>query len=263
MSDVRSLALINRQYRELNPLDFGEQHCAPGHTYGPAIRKYTLIHFVVSGKGVFTDPRGTYEVRTGEAFIIRPGEVTVYAADREEPWHYIWVGFDGTLSARFAELPSVFRSIPHIDNKLREAFGLCGTPEAYLAGRLFELYARLFDGKKGREDYILQIENYVETNYNGACDVADVAEAVGLERHYLARLFKQKTGGTLKSYITDKRMTEARLLLEQGYAVGHAAQMVGYSDAFVFSKMFKKKFGSSPGAVRSAKKTNNADSAGT
>ncbi len=255
MTDARTLALINRRYHELNPLDFGEQHCASGHTYGPAIRKYTLIHFVVSGKGVFTDPRGTHAVSAGEAFIIRPGEVTVYGADREEPWHYIWIGFDGTLSARFAELPSVFRAVPHIDSKLREAFAFSGTPEEYLAGRLFELYARLFDGKKGREDYIFRIQNYVETNYNGVCDVADVAAAVGLERHYLARLFKQKTGGTLKSYITEKRMTEARLLLEDGYTVSHTAQMVGYSDAFVFSKMFKKRFGISPGTVCRAKKT--------
>lgn len=131
--------------------------------------------------------------------------------------------------------------------KLREVFAFDGTEEEYLAGRIFELYAHLFNGLKGHEDYILKIQNYVETNYNTQCDVADIAAVVGLERHYLARLFRQKTGGTLKDYITEKRMEEAKQLLKSGQTVGNAAQMVGYSDPFVFSKMFKKRFGMPPG----------------
>lgn len=247
MRSKHEIALINRHYREINPLDFGEEACAPGHTYGPAIRKYTLIHFVISGKGRFTNDSGTYTLHAGEAFMIRPGEVTVYSADLQEPWHYVWVGFNGTLSHRFADLPCVLTPPAGMYKKFREVFRFEGTEEDYLAGRLFELYAHLFNGVKGREDYLLKIQNYVETNYNTNCDVADIAAVVGLERHYLARLFKQKTGGTLKDYITDKRMEEAKQLLEAGQTVGYASQMVGYSDPFVFSKMFKKRFLCSPG----------------
>ncbi len=246
MREKHEIALINRHYREINPLDFGEQACAPGHTYGPAIRRYTLIHFVISGKGRFTNGNGLHYLHAGEAFIIRPGEVTVYSADEAEPWHYLWVGFNGSLSHRFAELPCVITPPAGLYKKLREGFSYDGTAEEYLAGRLFEFYAYLFNGIKGREDYILKIQNYVETNYNTHCDVADVAAVVGLERHYLARLFKQKTGGTLKDYITEKRMEEAKQLLEAGKTVASAAQMVGYNDPFVFSKMFKKRFQCSP-----------------
>ena len=42
-------------------------------------------------------------------------------------------------------------------------------------------------------------------------------------------------------------MEEAKQLLKFGQTVGNAAQMVGYSDPFVFSKMFKKRFGMPPG----------------
>ena len=77
--------------------------------------------------------------------------------------------------------------------------------------------------------------------------IAIRSAVVGLERHYLARLFKQKTGGTLKEYITEKRMEEAAQLLEAGNTVGYTAQMIGYSDPFVFSKTFKKRFGMPPG----------------
>ena len=181
MRSKHEIALINRHYREINPLDFGEQECAPGHTYGPAIRRYTLIHFVISGKGCFTNGSGMHPLHAGEAFIIRPGEVTVYAADETEPWHYLWIGFNGALSHRFAELPCVITPPAGVHKKLREVFSYNGTAEEYLAGRLFELYAYLFNGTKSREDYILKIQNYVETNYNTQCDVADIAAVVGLE----------------------------------------------------------------------------------
>lgn len=247
MRTRHEIALINRHYREINPLDFGEEACAPGHTYGPAIRRYTLIHFVISGKGIFNNGDGIHHLHAGEAFVIHPGEVTVYSADENDPWHYLWVGFNGSLSHRFNELPCVITPPAGMYKKLREVFAFDGTEEEYLAGRIFELYAHLFNGLKGHEDYILKIQNYVETNYNTQCDVADIAAVVGLERHYLARLFRQKTGGTLKDYITEKRMEEAKQLLKSGQTVGNAAQMVGYSDPFVFSKMFKKRFGMPPG----------------
>ena len=51
----------------------------------------------------------------------------------------------------------------------------------------------------------------------------------------------------MKDYITEKRMEEAKQLLEAGKTVASAAQMVGYNDPFVFSKMFKKRFQCSPG----------------
>lgn len=82
MKTKHEIALINRHYREINPLDFGEEACAPGHTYGPAIRRYTLIHFVISGKGIFNNGDGIHHLHAGEAFVIHPGEVTVYSAVR-------------------------------------------------------------------------------------------------------------------------------------------------------------------------------------
>lgn len=246
MAKIRNIALINKNYREINPLDVGEQECEAGHSYGPAIRKYTLIHHVFSGKGTLFREDGQYPVNAGEAFIIRPGEVTTYTADLEKPWHYIWIGFDGTLSAAFAELPPVIASPGSVFNDLRTVFDFSGTAEAFLAGKLFELYAHIFSGKDPHENYLLKISNYVETNYNDRCDVGDIAAALNLERHYLARMFRQKTGITLKAYITQKRMDEAKQLLAVGHTVAYSAQMVGYSDAFIFSKMFKKHFGVSP-----------------
>ena len=246
MNEIRNLALMNKKYKEFNPVDYGEQQCEPGHSYGPAIRKYTLIHYVFSGKGVFINQNGTYTVTAGKAFLIRPGEVTTYKADGETPWSYIWIGFDGEMSDEFHKLPDILDPSAAVFAEMRKVFEYRGTAEEYLAGKLFELYAGLFNGENNSENYILKIYNFVETNYNTRCDVSDIASAMNLERHYLARLFKQKTGTTLKSYITAKRMEEAKKLLTAGQKVSYVAQMTGYADTFTFSKMFKKQYGLSP-----------------
>ena len=92
----------------------------------------------------------------------------------------------------------------------------------------------------------MKITNYVNTYYNNECDVSDIAKALNLERHYLSRMFKQKTGTTLKSFITQKRMEEAKRLLTEGNSVSYSAVMSGYKDQFLFSKAFKKLYGVSP-----------------
>lgn len=251
---INSIAIIDKNFAELNPVNCGEQHCNPGHTYGPSVRQYTLIHHVVSGKGTISNSKGTYEVKKGEAFIINPNEVTIYSADNHEPWHYIWIGFNGSLSDRFSSLPTVIKSYGGIFKEMMSATDFGDTAEEYLAGKIFELYSRLFAGTRQKEDYISRIINYVNTNYNNECDVSDIARTLGLERHYLSRLFKQKTGQTLKAYITEKRMDEAKRLLSEGCSVSHSAVMSGYRDQFLFSKAFKKMYGVSPYNWKNAKK---------
>ena len=105
---MRDIGLVNRGFRDLNPVIIGEESCEGGHKFGPSIRPYTLIHFVKSGMGYFTRGGVTYMVRAGEAFLICPDEITVYMADENDPWEYQWVGFDGELTARFRTLPAVF-----------------------------------------------------------------------------------------------------------------------------------------------------------
>ena len=243
---LKNFALIDKGFSELNPVNCGEQICDAGHSFGPAIRKYTLIHHVLSGKGKIENASGTYEVTKGEAFIINPGEITVYTADNDDPWHYIWIGFDGKASERFATLPTVIKSYGSIFKEMMTADEYGDTTEEFLSGKLFELYAKLFSGNSDKEDYLLKIINYVNTYYNNDCDVSDIANALNLERHYLSRLFKQKTGKTLKNYITEKRMEEAKKLLAEGNSVSHSAIMCGYKDPFLFSKSFKKLYGISP-----------------
>ena len=73
----------------------GHEHCQPGHSFGPAVRPHYLIHVVLSGKGIFKHQGHTYSLKSGDSFLIKPMDSTYYEADRNNPWEYAWIGFNG------------------------------------------------------------------------------------------------------------------------------------------------------------------------
>ena len=51
-SNSSDKVIMNSHLKDLNPLFVGSEKCESGHSYGPNVRKYTLIHYVVAGKGI-------------------------------------------------------------------------------------------------------------------------------------------------------------------------------------------------------------------
>ena len=85
--------------------------------------------------------------------------------------------------------------------------------------------------------------------------VETLSHDAGLDRRYLSRIFKERYGVALKEYLIGVRMRRAGELLLKGYSVSESAYMVGYADAFNFSKMFRKTVGCSPSEYRKKRKT--------
>ena len=45
--------IVDQQYPGLNPVQFGYEVNDPSHGFGPTVREYWLLHYVVSGFGVY------------------------------------------------------------------------------------------------------------------------------------------------------------------------------------------------------------------
>ena len=243
--EKKEIFLANRRLHDLNPLLLGREACEAGHTFGPAVRGYTLLHFVMRGRGVLYTGGEYYPVEGGEIFRILPGESTIYRADESDPWEYAWLGFDGALSHRFSELPPVFKASPRAAQcfEMEDEEGL---PEYRVAASLFRLYEELFASVPHGRHYVRRVQDYVKASYMKPIRVEEIAERMHLDRRYLSRLFRQKTGQTIQGYLLSVRMQQAVRFLSQGISVGETAERCGYSDAFLFSKMFKKVYGVSP-----------------
>ena len=70
-------------------------HCEPGWHTRLRVYDHYLIHYILDGKGLYYTPAGTYPVKKGDLFIIRPDEAIHYLADMDTPWTYYWFGFNG------------------------------------------------------------------------------------------------------------------------------------------------------------------------
>nr|WP_325240264.1 AraC family ligand binding domain-containing protein [uncultured Oscillibacter sp.] len=60
----------------------GYENCEPGHSYGPLLRNGYMVHYILSGKGVYQCRGRTFHLGEGEAFLICPGELIYYLADK-------------------------------------------------------------------------------------------------------------------------------------------------------------------------------------
>lgn len=235
----------NNHFGDLNPILMGYEHCLPGKSWGPDARNYTLIHYVQSGQGVLYKNGRVFPVRAGEAFLIRPHERMTYTADSDDPWHYWWVGFDGALSDKFHELDDVFK---YGENIIEEMIACRDDPlcEYKVTSLLFRMYAELMKPSSIRVNYADRVKDYVKALYMQSITVEEIALQINLDRRYLSRIFKQKTGKTIQEYIIFVRMRAAKEYMRQGMSVEETSLLVGYDDRTNFSKMFKRKFGISP-----------------
>ena len=233
---------------DLTPLFIGYENCLPGHSFGPFGRSSYLIHYVISGKGVFMSKGKKYVVKKGDAFIIAPDEITTYVADSVEPWSYVWIAFNGNLAS---ELKSLERPVISLSEEpFNQVKNLVLTSKIIYAETitaiLFNVFNDIFNKKRNDENVVKQIENFVKTQFMTDISVDGIALAVGLDRRYVGRLFKNETGVSLQNFIIETRLNRAKELLLRGYKVSDAAVMSGYNDPFNFTKMFKKRFKISP-----------------
>ena len=188
-----SVIISDEGYSDLNPVQFGYQDCESGHFYGPAIRTHWLIHFVVSGHGVFKRDSKEYKVGPGEIFIIPPFVETYYEADKDNPWNYIWVGFTTALSS-FPPLPPTLKlpEAAKIFNEMKFCKDFSEGRSAFLSSKLWDLLAHIADKEKSHKDYVKTALNCIHNEYSSQITIEEIARKLNIDRTYFSVLFKKK-----------------------------------------------------------------------
>ncbi|MDJ0567545.1 MAG: AraC family transcriptional regulator [Pleurocapsa sp. MO_192.B19] len=103
-----------------------------------------------------------------------------------------------------------------------------------------------------------KVFNFIEENYQNQISLREVAQEVGLSPAYLTDLIRRKTGKTVLTWITERRMAEARkLLLETNQSIEQITEAVGYFDRRHFSRLFLRAHKSTPHSWRIANQSCN------
>lgn len=249
----------------------GIENCDPSYSFGPEVRDHYIIHYILDGKGEFTVNNKTYKLGKREGFLIRPGETTYYKADDNNPWIYMWIGFNGLKSETYLKYANLSVNNPIFkydkDNLLKKYIldilslnMMTHSNELKIEGLLYLFLGTLIENNKYkdysnnysvREIYINKSIEYINNNYSSNIKISDIASHVGLNRSYFSNLFTKTLGISPQEYLLSLRMEKAcNLLGNSQLTIGEVSMQVGYMDQLTFSKIFKKTKGVSPKLYR-------------
>ena len=125
MNNVLFSIFPNERFVDLGLYQYGWEQCEPLHSYGPYARNHYLFHYCISGTGtlISTDSKGeshTYQIKSGEGFLIYPKQINTYFADKNHPWEYTWVEFDGLRVKEALELAGLTMDAPVYHSNARD-----------------------------------------------------------------------------------------------------------------------------------------------
>jgi len=99
--------------------------------------------------------------------------------------------------------------------------------------------------------HILTVRSWIDRHFAEDCGVDGLAKMAHLAPTYFAARFRQVVGVPPMTYVRDRRLEQARLLLERtSHPVKVVAWSVGYSDVSHFNRAFKRATGMTPVAYR-------------
>jgi two-component system, response regulator YesN len=91
------------------------------------------------------------------------------------------------------------------------------------------------------------VRAYVDKNYLGKLALTDVAKVFRVSPNHLSTIFKKYSGVGFNEYVARVKIEKAKeLLVSGGHKMFEVAQILGFEDAFYFSKVFKRVTGLSP-----------------
>ena len=258
---------------DLSVKQFGTEKTAPSHRYGPHVRDHYLIHYILCGKGTLTAEGLTHHIGAGEAFVIFPGQVTVYQADANNPWHYGWVGFDGDNAASLiaAAGATLVHPVLHchhnlfsVIHQMQQDIELPGSQLA-LTGGLMRFLALLGDSNsqyKSSSHTLYEKALWLfRSNYQRPITIDETAHFIGLSRSQLFRIFRNEYGHSPKQALTELRLEEAyRLLLETNLTVQDVSYAVGIPSPSRFCSIFSARYGLPPGQFAKKKMRSSSNS---
>ena len=272
MNDLLFSVFPSENFVDLSLFQCGREKCSPSHSFGPAARNHYLFHYVISGTGkLFAyDKNGEtkeYSIKSMQGFMLFPDQITMYVADKDLPWEYVWVEFDGLRAKAVVETAGFSLDQPIYKARSKELREEMMKEMNYIAengsSSPFDLIGHLYlfidhltrstegvkvhHSSKLRDFYIHEAIEFVEHNFQNDISVEDIADVCGLNRSYFGKIFKEALGKSPQEFLLNYRMVKAAELLKlTKLSVGDISSAVGYDNQLHFSRAFKSIYGISP-----------------
>ena len=234
------------------------------------IRHHELI-LITGGKGHIVIENKTYQFKAGALLYICPNIQYSLESNSEDNlscftvhFSYATVVFKGDnwdirgatnmlpldsvqVLKDYYQVNNIFKNL--VENWFAKLPGYEFITKAILSQLLIEIYNNI---KNNNRNYstslkVEKIIEYMRSNVDTRVTIAELSELVQLSPTYLSGIFKETTGYSVIKFFNKIKVDKAKeLIIEGDKKIKEVAQILGFTDEFYFSRIFKKIEGISP-----------------
>ncbi|MBE6791943.1 MAG: helix-turn-helix domain-containing protein [Ruminococcaceae bacterium] len=248
------------------------------------------VNYIVSGKGYYLYNNQKYELHPGDIYIINNHEyhmayneenlflkVIVFNADlvwngNQIDYSFLKAFFERGESDRpflRADEPVAKELVPIILNIEKEWTQKDPGYRMFIKTDLMKLLGivyRYYESEKRFEhNYsnssqnhhhaVIRVVDHINAHYWEHLSLEEMADMVHMSKNYFSKLFSETMKMPFSSYVLEKRLNHACILLKTtDNPITDVAVFSGFDTVSYFNKAFKKRYGQSPGFYRTIHK---------
>ena len=232
------------------------------------------LHYVIAGKmDMVLDQKDFFEVEEGDLVVIN-GNVLHEGTCSDDLLALVIIFNMDDMTKELADKNIVFQQIIRKDSYIQRMLddfyeeymqrelGYCLNCKGILL-QLITYMSRKYAGAILTEKESLKhrkklerlniVRQYIERHYAEPISNKELADLIHLSEDRFNHLFKECMSVSPLQYINEVRLEKAMHLLKAGVSPTEAAGMAGFLDYNYFGRLFRRKFGYSPGKAMSQK----------
>ncbi|AEF81859.1 putative transcriptional regulator, AraC family [Leadbettera azotonutricia ZAS-9] len=238
------------------------------------ISYYMVLQYTLSGRGRIDLKDRSRDLLPGSLMVLSvPGEQVYYLPEDSEYWEFVFLVLVGRDASR------TIKAVESSRGNILDSAGIPRTMELcyrliqdLFAGKIanpfdnssrsYELCMALMEETGNTKDIqdirsIREKQSFedllvlMQDNLYRDIPVEEMAAAANLSRSHFTRLFARATGKSPRQYLEELRLkTALDMLCSENFNIKETAAQVGIRDVNYFCRLFKKRFGISPGVYR-------------
>ncbi len=241
----------------------GESFCDETFYFKRSDYNAYSLEYIVDGEGTLNINGRTLIPKKDDIFFLAKHSYHDYYSQKENPWHKIYVSFDGFIADRLVEkylpqdtyvfentkLKNVFLNI----NRIASATGDdMRKKHDLIAAELFKVFLSVKSISNSRPlDLAHKIKKTLDMNLQKPYTVAQLSKEFNYTDNHLINVFQKQFGETPYQYYSKRKLSLAKEYLETTQlTVSEISEMLCYADPQYFSTCFKKLTGTTPSKYR-------------
>ena len=235
---------------------------------------FTELFYITNGSGTFYIDNETFPVKKNNLIIVNPNTPHTECGHPDTPFEYIALGLNRVefsadkkpsttnyiirdISKNKDDIYSLLKIIlKEVRNKDENFETICQNLLEVLVIDIIRTTHTdvIITSSQMTTKECKFIEQYIDEHFRDDITLQTLSELTYLNKYYLVHTFKNYKGISPISYLIDRRIQEAKHLLETtNHPVTKIAELCGFSSQSYFSQIFKKETSMTPNTYRKFK----------